>query len=749
MLARVLAWPILIGLNIATCLLLLLLILIGTDYGTQQLFATAQRWLPLQIGSVEGNALKDLRLKNLQYQDSNMQLQADEIFWSLNLQSLWLAERQLHIKNLHVQNFLLTLANNSSTSSNAQTEPFSPQDIKLPLGLQIDQLQLKNIRINQAGQHYNLDALTLNAKVDNNGNARAQLSLENGPFASNAQLQASASMTSQGLQATLNIAKANALFQQQAISASGQLGIHYHKALTLNAKAFTAQYGSISLNADGDMADSQLNFSLNAPDLSLATPELSGSLLLQGHVENNGQIDVATTLNDIRWLGAPQLTQATIHLHGTLAEQNLGAQLTLPAIGNQTAHVTSQFGWRDDLSSLLEAIQEPPEQLLKQTALHFQATLAITEANIVESGARLENNVIAIRLTETDSIAINGQSQSGQGQLTLNGVLQLIDSTKQTIGLEAEVNGQQYQLANTPELKLSASPALSINLQQQLLTVRGEITIDNGHIDIIVPEEGAIGVSQDIEIIDGNGAAETTSGAPLNRDIAIKLIIAEPISLQGQGFKGSATGQLNINEQTGAAARARGELTLAGQYKAYGQDLTIRRGKLVYVDSPIDNPGVDLEAIRTVGEQVAGVRVTGPAANPKIEIFAEPALSETEALAYLVLGRGLDTSDEQDQRQLSSLALSLGLAKGGNLLEKSKNKLGVDELSIQTGNSNSEASLLVGRQLSKRLYLSTQIGLFEPVAKLLLRYKLGRKCEAIAEAGLQQGIDLACSITTD
>lgn len=147
-------------------------------------------------------------------------------------------------------------------------------------------------------------------------------------------------------------------------------------------------------------------------------------------------------------------------------------------------------------------------------------------------------------------------------------------------------------------------------------------------------------------------------------------------------------------------------------------------------------------------DQIAGVRVSGLASNPTITIFAEPALSETEALSYLVLGRGLDDNSERDQAQLSSLALSLGLAKSGDFLENSRDKLGVDELSIQTGDSNNDASLLIGRQLSERLYLSTQIGLFEPVTKLFLRYTLSRKCELVAETGTQQGADVVCTITS-
>jgi autotransporter translocation and assembly factor TamB len=40
---------------------------------------------------------------------------------------------------------------------------------------------------------------------------------------------------------------------------------------------------------------------------------------------------------------------------------------------------------------------------------------------------------------------------------------------------------------------------------------------------------------------------------------------------------------------------------------------------------------------------IAGVRVTGSADEPKAEIFSDPAMSQQEALSYLLRGQGLDS----------------------------------------------------------------------------------------------------------
>jgi translocation and assembly module TamB len=46
---------------------------------------------------------------------------------------------------------------------------------------------------------------------------------------------------------------------------------------------------------------------------------------------------------------------------------------------------------------------------------------------------------------------------------------------------------------------------------------------------------------------------------------------------------------------------------------------------------------------------IAGVRVTGSADEPKAEIFSDPAMSQQEALSYLLRGQGL-TADKASVR---------------------------------------------------------------------------------------------------
>ncbi|MGB5624049.1 MAG: translocation/assembly module TamB domain-containing protein, partial [Gammaproteobacteria bacterium] len=88
----------------------------------------------------------------------------------------------------------------------------------------------------------------------------------------------------------------------------------------------------------------------------------------------------------------------------------------------------------------------------------------------------------------------------------------------------------------------------------------------------------------------------------------------------------------------------------------------------------------------------------------------------------------------------------LGLAGSALLGEQLGEKLGIDDLSVGSGpgeTSGEQASLLIGKYLSPKLYVSYGLGLFEPVSTYRMRYMLSSKWVVIGEtSALRSGADL-------
>src|SRR5690606_40886814 len=126
----------------------------------------------------------------------------------------------------------------------------------------------------------------------------------------------------------------------------------------------------------------------------------------------------------------------------------------------------------------------------------------------------------------------------------------------------------------------------------------------------------------------------------------------------------NVAGQLTVRERPSEPTKGSGEIRVSGTYKAYGQDLTIQQGSLLYANTPLENPNLRLVATRRVDNVTAGLRVSGNAANPVLAVFSEPEMGQANALSYLVTGKPIDQigQSEGEGDALQAAARSLGTA---------------------------------------------------------------------------------------
>ncbi len=77
----------------------------------------------------------------------------------------------------------------------------------------------------------------------------------------------------------------------------------------------------------------------------------------------------------------------------------------------------------------------------------------------------------------------------------------------------------------------------------------------------------------------------------------IKLTLGEKVTINTYGLTGRLTGSLNARTDEQDVSRASGELNVAeGKYAAFGRNLDIERGRLLFNNGLVTDPGVDLRA---------------------------------------------------------------------------------------------------------------------------------------------------------
>ncbi len=177
----------------------------------------------------------------------------------------------------------------------------------------------------------------------------------------------------------------------------------------------------------------------------------------------------------------------------------------------------------------------------------------------------------------------------------------------------------------------------------------------------------------------------------------------------------------------------RGENTQRGRYTAFGQRLDIDRGRLLF-NGAVDNPGLDILAMRKNQAVAAGVAVTGNVNSPVVRIVSDPPVPEGEALSWLVLGRGPADASRADLAMLPLAAAALfGGAKPGE--DSFASKLGLDTLSLRGSTTLANNVVAVGKRFSHNLYVAYEQSLGGVANVLKVELNLTRRFLLRAETG--------------
>jgi len=306
----------------------------------------------------------------------------------------------------------------------------------------------------------------------------------------------------------------------------------------------------------------------------------------------------------------------------------------------------------------------------------------------------------------------------GEGALQVDGGLSWFGDAQP---LQLHIFGDNVLLANTSELRVVANPDLNFTLAGTAMELRGSVHVPEADLDLERLDRGT-SVSEDIVVLDPVDPEEGPS-SPLDMDLTVSL--GDKVKMSGFGLKGALTGKMQVRARPGREMTANGGLEVSGRYKAYGQDLTITDGQLLWNYGVVSDPRINIKAERAIGDVTAGIHVTGRAQAPKVDVWSDPAMSQSESLAYLVLGRSLSmaSSDQAQQVNAASAALSAG---SGLLAAQVGAKLGLDDAGVSQSRALGGSVIGVGKYITPKLYIGYGVSLVGSGSVLTLKYLLRR-----------------------
>jgi len=316
------------------------------------------------------------------------------------------------------------------------------------------------------------------------------------------------------------------------------------------------------------------------------------------------------------------------------------------------------------------------------------------------------------------SAKITAQANSGKGTLYVDGGLSWFGDAQP---LQLHIHGENVLLSNTPELRIVANPNLDFTLAKAAMQLRGTVHVPEADLDLERLDRGT-SVSEDVVVLD---PADPEEGPSLPLDMDLTVSLGDKVRMAGFGLKGGLGGKMQVWARPGREMTANGALEVSGRYKAYGQDLTITRGNLNWNFNAVSDPRINIRAERRVGDVTAGIDVTGRAQSPRVDVWSDPSMSQSEALAFLVLGRSLTgaSSDQTQQVNAASAALSAG---SGLLASQLGAKLGLDDAGVSQSRALGGSVIGVGKYISPKLYVGYGVSLVGSGSVLTLKYLLRR-----------------------
>lgn len=327
-------------------------------------------------------------------------------------------------------------------------------------------------------------------------------------------------------------------------------------------------------------------------------------------------------------------------------------------------------------------------------------------------------------------------------------------------GGQLEFTLERLGVMQKPRQWVALSGQGQLGLAGDRLDIGARLDVDGGYWQLA--DAGAPTLSDDVVVRRQGAPAAAPRGSRTRLDVSVDL--GRRFHFSGAGVDSRLHGALRLQGEGTAGLRASGSIRTAdGRFDAYGQKLEIEQGILTF-NGLVNNPGLNVRAMRRNQAVAAGVSITGTAQRPVITLVSDPPVPDAEKLSWLIFGEAPEQGGGVDHGTLLAAANAILGGQGGgsgNVLRDLQQTLGVNVSMGRSsqgsgprsqvassagfgpgGSTASEQVVRVGAQLAKGLRLSYEQSLTGAESVVKLTLDLTRRLSLVGQAGTDNAIDL-------
>jgi translocation and assembly module TamB len=368
-------------------------------------------------------------------------------------------------------------------------------------------------------------------------------------------------------------------------------------------------------------------------------------------------------------------------------------------------------------------------------------------------GVSISDGDLAVTLQGTTARIDRARARGGNGHISASGDATLGEQPRARLQLTAE----QFQALGRVDRRVVVSGQAQADLDARGVRVTGRLGVDEALIDFTRADAPTLAgdvfvqraeaqttpVPERAPVIDpATGRRVLGPGPSRSVDLDLAVALGEKLRLRGRGLDAVLRGDLRLTSPQNRLA-IQGTVRVAdGTYVAYGQNLRITRGLLVFGGVP-ENPRLDFQATRPNLDVAVGVAVTGTAADPRVRLYSDPEMPEMEKLSWLLLGRASDGLGRDDMALLQRAALAVLAGEDSRSPNPLTSVLGIDDLSVRQSDGDTRDTIVsVGKQLHRRWYLGYERSLNATAGTWQLIYRLAQRFTVRAQSGEDNSLDL-------
>jgi translocation and assembly module TamB len=352
-----------------------------------------------------------------------------------------------------------------------------------------------------------------------------------------------------------------------------------------------------------------------------------------------------------------------------------------------------------------------------------------------------------------DHATINGAFNSGRGAGALTGSVNWKDDPR----IQLHLKGENLLIRQAPLITAVVTPDLSLDVLpfSKKLSLSGKVEVPRALISMPEASAPVINVSSDVRIVrEGEDQLAILRAArpwDIRADVMVNL--GNQVIFQGFDSRIPLAGRLYLSQRgLETAMRANGAIGVSQRVKieAYGQSLDLNRA-IARFNGPLYNPTLDIDANKTVQGSLVGVRVTGTATSPNIQVYNDAGLSEQEALNAIITGRINEGANGISQEAgfksdvnntIAAAGISLGLGGTRALTNQIGRTFGLSGLALDAQGTGDDTQVSVTGYITPDLFIRYGVGVFTPVNKLTLRYQMNKRLYLEASQSLERAIDV-------